>query len=120
MEARKWKNKISASLKQMQVDPKQYGAVINTLADILEQRDACYEQYVDEGSCPVVEHTNQGGNTNTVKNPLIVLWSDLNTQALAHWRELGLTPSSYKKITGGKAQTQDSALMAVLNKLEKI
>ena len=34
------------------------------------------------------------------KNPLLVLWDDLNKSALAYWRELGLTPSSYKKMTG--------------------
>ena len=36
MEAKKWKTKISANLKQIKVEPKQYEAVINTLADILE------------------------------------------------------------------------------------
>lgn len=34
------------------------------------------------------------------KNPLLVLWDDLNKSALAYWRELGMTPSSYKKMTG--------------------
>ena len=98
MEAKKWKTKISANLKQIKVEPKQYEAVINTLADILEQRDACLAKYVEDGAVPIMEYTNKGGATNTVKNPLLILWTDLNTQALAYWRELGLTPSAYTVI----------------------
>lgn len=32
------------------------------------------------------------------KNPLLVLWDDLNKSALAYWRDLGLTPAGLKKI----------------------
>ena len=119
MTAKQWKNKIAASLKVIKVDPKQYRAVIDTLADILEQRDACLARYVDEGAEPIIEYTNKGGATNTVKNPLLILWTDLNTQALAYWRELGLTPSAYKKMNGGiKAEEKGSALVEALKALE--
>ena len=119
MTAKQWKNKIAASLKVIKVDPKQYRAVIETLADILEQRDACLARYVEDGAEPVVEYTNKGGATNTVKNPLLIVWTDLNTQALAYWRELGLTPSAYKKMTGGtKAEEKGSALVEALKALE--
>ena len=119
MTAKQWKNKIAASLKQIKVDPKQYTAVIETLANILEQRDACLARYVEDGAEPVVEYTNKGGATNTVKNPLLIVWTDLNTQALAYWRELGLTPSAYKKMTGGtKAEEKGSALVEALKALE--
>lgn len=119
MEAKKWKTKISANLKQIKVEPKQYEAVINTLADILEQRDACLAKYVEDGAIPIMEYTNKGGATNTVKNPLLILWTDLNTQALAYWRELGLTPSAYKKMAGAKpAEEKGSALVEALRALE--
>ena len=119
MTAKQWKNKIAASLKQIKVDPKQYTAVIETLANILEQRDACLARYVEDGAEPVVEYTNKGGATNTVKNPLLIVWTDLNTQALAYWRELGLTPSAYKKMNGGiKSEEKGSALVEALKALE--
>ena len=119
MTAKQWKNKIAASLRQIRVDPKQYDAVVETLANVLEQRDACLTKYVDEGAEPIIEYTNKGGATNTVKNPILVIWSDLNTQALAYWRELGLTPSAYKKMTGGtKAEEKGSALVEALKALE--
>ena len=100
MTATKWKNLIKQQLSALGQTEKAYDSVINTLADILEQRDAVYQQYQDEGGNPVREYTNKGGATNTTKNPLLVLWDDLNKSALAYWRELGLTPSSYKKMTG--------------------
>lgn len=117
MDARRWKTKINRAVSANGLDPKQYVAVISTLSDILEQRDGTYEEYLYQGAEKVVEHTNQGGATNTVKNPLLILWTDLNTQALAYWRELGLTPSSYKKITGDKPAEKGSALVEALKGL---
>ena len=100
MTAKQWKNRIKQQLSALGQTEKAYDSVISTLADILEQRDAVYQQYIDGGCEPVREYTNKGGATNMTKNPLLVLWDDLNKSALAYWRELGLTPSSYKKMTG--------------------
>lgn len=117
MEAKKWKSKINKAVSANGMDPKQYVAVISTLSDILEQRDATYDEYIYNGAEKIVEYTNKGGATNTVKNPLLILWADLNTQALAYWRELGLTPSSYKKISGDKPAEKGSALVEALKSL---
>lgn len=120
MDAKKWKTKIAKLLRQANVDHKQYDALTQTLADILEQRDTCLMQYIDDGSVPVVEYTNKAGATNLVKNPQLVMWMDLNTQALAYWRELGLTPSAYKKMTGAKqGEDKGSALVEALKALER-
>ena len=100
MTAVKWKNLIKKQLEVLGQTETAYDSVISTLADILEQRDVVYQQYIDGGCEPVREYTNKGGATNLTKNPLLVLWDDLNKSALAYWRELGLTPSSYKKMTG--------------------
>lgn len=100
MTSKQWKNLIKRQLSALGQTEKAYDSVISTLADILEQRDAVYQEYVDRGCESVREYTNKGGNTNLTKNPLLVLWDDLNKSALAYWRELGLTPSSYKKMTG--------------------
>lgn len=75
-----------------------YDSVIETLASIMELRDKAATQYKKEGIGPVIEHTNQGGNTNTVKNPLLVMILDCNAQALAYWRDLGLTPAGMKRL----------------------
>ena len=100
MTANQWKNRINQQLSALGQTEKAYDSVVSTLADILEQRDAVYRKYVDGGCEPVREYTNKGGATNMTKNPLLVLWDDLNKSALSYWRELGMTPSSYKKMTG--------------------
>ena len=33
-----------------------------------------------------------------MKNPVLVMEMELNTQALSYWRDLGLTPSGLKKL----------------------
>ena len=119
MTATKWKNLIKRQLSALGQTEKAYDSVISTLADILEQRDAVYQEYIDAGCEPVREYTNKGGNTNLTKNPLLVLWDDLNKSALAYWRELGLTPSSYKKMTGDAPKKEKGGgLAAALKSLE--
>lgn len=113
-----WKSRITRQMKQLNIDIKPYTPVIATLCEILNQRDAVYEQYIDEGAQPVREYTNKAGATNIVKNPLLILWDDLNKSALAYWRDLGLTPSSYKKIAGEKPPEKVSALEKALSNIE--
>lgn len=120
MDSKKWKAKIIKLLHPVCTDYKRYNAIIETLSDILEQRDACLEKYLNDGGAPVIEYTNKAGATNLVKNPQLVIWMDLNTQALSYWRELGLTPAAYRKITGGKpTEEKGSALIEALRAFER-
>ena len=93
-----WKKRIVESCEQAGTYRPYFENVIDPLADILEKRDDTADQYKKTGGVPVIKHTNKGGNANIVKNPMIVLWDDLNKSALAYWRDLGLTPAGLKKI----------------------
>lgn len=96
----KWKALIIDQMYALHVQNDAYNSAVETLAAILEQRDKTAKEFKDSGGKSVIEYTNKGGSTNLTKNPLLVLWDDLNKSALAYWRELGLTPSSYRKMTG--------------------
>ena len=96
----KWKALILWQMDSLGVQEDAYNSAVETLAGILEQRDKTYDEFKKSGGKSVIEYTNKGGSTNMTKNPLLVLWDDLNKSALAYWRELGLTPSSYRKMTG--------------------
>lgn len=96
----KWKAAILKQMTALQVQNDAYDPAVETLASILEQRDKTAKEFKEAGGKSVIEYTNKGGSTNMSKNPLLVLWDDLNKSALAYWRELGLTPSSYKKMAG--------------------
>lgn len=104
MTKKRWEKLIKQACEEAGTYQPFYDSVINTLAGIMAMRDEVEKQYRDEGSEPVVEHTNQGGNTNTVKNPLLVMLMECNAQALAYWRDLGLTPAGMKRL-GEKSVT---------------
>lgn len=75
-----------------------FDTVIDTLAGILERRDEALRQYELSGGHVIVAHTNKGGATNLEQNPALRAINDMNRDALAYWRDLGLTPAGLKKI----------------------
>ena len=98
MDAKKWKRQIKKHTEAAGTYRAEFQPVIDTLAGILEQRDQAYEEYLEAGEGAVVEVTSDRGVTNFRKNPRLQVWSDLNSQALAYWTSLGLTPAGLKKI----------------------
>lgn len=115
MTKNEWKEKI----KQSTMDAGTYQAffddVIDTLAGIMEMRDDAQAKYEAMGGNTIVQHTNKGGATNIVKNPALVVVGEMNTQALAYWRDLGLTPAGLKRINeAAMAKPKRSALAEAL------
>ena len=99
MKSEAWKKRIKAACEAIGTYEPAYDDVIGTLADVLEKRDECDRLYKEDGSQPVTEHTNKGGGVYMERNPILRTWMELNTQALAYWRDLGLTPAGYKKLS---------------------
>lgn len=115
----KWKNKIIEQCKSVGTYKESFLPVIETLAATLEQRDKTHIEFIKSGGESVVGYTNKGGSTNMTKNPLLVLWDELNKSALAYWRDLGLTPSGLKKINESALQkTKKSPLVEVLKEFD--
>lgn len=120
MTAQKWKRKIKKALVDAGTYKNIFDAVIESLSDILEQRDRAKEQFDKSGGNMVISYTNKGGATNPAKNPFLVAWDDLNATALSYWRELGLTPSALRKMTGSSvpAEEKKSGLAEALKAIE--
>lgn len=115
MNKEEWKIEIEKACKEAGTYQPFFNAVIDTLSQIMESRDNAHEQYVSSGAAPTIIHTNKAKEKNVVKNPILVMENELNAQALAYWRDLGLTPSGLKKISNeGIIKVQSS------NNLEKI
>lgn len=72
---------------------------IDTLAQIMENRDKAHEQFIKMGGLPTIYHTNKAKEKNVVKNPILVMENELNAQALAYWRDLGLTPKGLRTLS---------------------
>lgn len=117
MDAKQWKNIIKAACEDAGTYREYFNSVIDSLAQTLEKRDDAAEHY---DGCPIVEHTNSHGETNLVKNPALMMWADLNRDALAYWRELGLTPKGLRQINEAaiKETKKQSTLEKALNALE--
>lgn len=119
MTRKKWREAI----KQASIDAGTYkpffDAVIDTLADILEKRDKAQTEF-NKSKQVIVKHTNKAGATNFEQNPAIRLMNDLNRDALAYWKELGLTAASLKRINESaiKGEKELSPLAKALSELE--
>lgn len=115
MEKAEWIRKIKAACRKAGTYQPQFRYVIETLAQIMEDRDKVHEQYVSSGAHPTIIHTNKAKEQNIVKNPMLVMELDLNAQALAYWRDLGLTPAGLKKLNADVVKDKTAS-----NGLEKL
>lgn len=113
-----WAKRITSACEKARTYEDYYDDVIDTLAGILEKRDNAEDVFYKSGGHPVIQHTNKAGATNTAKNPALVIVTELNQQALAYWRELGLTPSGLKKLNAEVVKAKNEGSLEKL--LEKI
>ena len=119
MDSKHWKSKIKKEMTAAGTYQKLFDSVISSLSEILEERDRIRQQYLDTGAQPLVLITSDRGAENMRPNPLLKQWSELNNQALAYWRDLGLTPAGLRKINDEAMNEKSmSPLEAVLNVLE--
>lgn len=103
-----WAEKIKEACQQAGTYEPFFDIVINELAGIMETKNDALEQYRQSGGHPVVAYTNKGGFTNLRKNPALAIIQECNQQALAYWRDLGLTPSGFKKLDGQLRKPEDN------------
>lgn len=114
MTKEEWIKLIRRQCKKAGTYQKYFDSVIETLAKVLEDRDRADEQFAMSGSNPTVVHTNKGGQTNIVKNPILVIRTELNTQAIVLWKELGLTPKGLRALTAEVVQKENDASLEKL------
>lgn len=118
--AKTWRDRIRKATKEAGTYRPFFDMPINALADILARRDTTAEMYIKSGGQPVIAHTNKAGATNLEKNPCLRIIEECEAQALAYWRELGLTPAGLKRIIDDALTegAQVSALDKILMDLE--
>ena len=119
MKKEAWKKRIKKACQEAGTYRDYFDSIITSLAEILETRDQVGKYYKDSGALPIVERTNKGGYTNVEKNPVLVVYDDMNNTAMTYWKELGLTPKSLKVIdekamrTNTKGETLGSVLKSL-------
>lgn len=95
----KYKRKIRSECRKAGTYQKTDELVICNLAEVLDKRDGAQHDFQESGGCVTIQVETRDGTT-TRKNPALQAWVDLTNCALQYLRELGLTPSARKKITG--------------------
>lgn len=115
MDKTEWTARITDAAKQAGTYRPWFDDIIATLADILARRDYAQGLFEASGGNVLVNHTNKAGATNVEQNPCLRLINDLNRDALAYWRDLGLTPAGLKRIDEqAMKQRKKSALAEAL------
>lgn len=107
-----WKKRITQACLAAGTYRDYFMPVIDTLADILAQRDEAMRQYKLDGQKPIVTHVNKAGSEYQEQNPLLRLINDLNRDALAYWRDLGLTPAGLKRIDEQSMKQKKRSVLA--------
>ena len=100
MKKRTWKARIKKACRGAGTYQPFFDSTIDALSGIMEMRDTARERFDEDGGMPVIEHTNNSGETNLVKNPAMVAILECESLALSYWKELGLTTKAYRAITG--------------------
>ena len=115
MDKSAWVERITASAVSAGTYRPFFDDVIDTLAYILERRDIARELFAESDGNVMVMHTNKAGASNLEQNPILRLINDYNRDALAYWRDLGLTPAGLKRIDEqSMKQRKKSALAEAL------
>ena len=118
MTMEEWTNRVKGCMVAAGTYREYFDDVIATLAGILEKRDKAQLMFEKSKAGVLVKHTNKAGATNIEQNPVLRLINDLNRDALAYWRDLGLTPAGLKRIDEqSMKQRKKSALAEALKGL---
>jgi len=112
MKKTQWKKRIIADMTAIGTYREAYDSVIDTLADILERRDAALKQWKDEGCLLTIIKTQDRGAKNPAKNPLLAILQECEKDALSYWSQLGLTPSGLKKSFAEDKEKAKASMLA--------
>lgn len=117
MTARTWKGRLKKLMEAVGTYKPSFEPSIQAAADLLEQRDLIYQQFIEDGAQPMILKTSDRGAQNYTENPLLRTWREMQAQALKYFQELGLTSASLKKINdaaikgGAELSPLDKALL---------
>ena len=116
MDKNGWKLQIIEACERAGTNMPQYDGVIETLAQILETRDAAQAEFEADGG-QVTIRTEYRGAQVLKKHPAIAVVHDCNTQALAYWKELGLTAKAFHAMQKDGFQKKEAGFGELLKNI---
>ena len=119
MTADEWQSTITAQMRDKGLDSMCDSPVVRDTAMLAAEADRLWHDYQASGGNPVVKHTNVKGETNLERNPLLQAWLAVQAQTLANYRELCLTPKSYRQAVGEVRTDKAADYLADIVAMEK-
>lgn len=107
-----WKDKTIEQMKAVGTYQDAFLPEIEAAVLVLAARDKAYEDYMADGGKATVLHVSDRGSENVRRNPQLDAWLNLDRQALDHWRNLGLTVDSLKKINDSTMNTKKASSLS--------
>lgn len=86
--------------------------IIRILSEIMAKRCIAENEFITTGGHTVITQKNSAGKSVVKKNPILQNWIDLTAAALPYWKELGLSPSARKRVTGETVKTTKANALA--------
>ena len=119
MTADEWQATITDQMRAKGLDSMCDSPVVRDTAMLAAEADRLWHDYQASGGHPVVKHTNVKGETNLERNPLLQAWLAVQAQTLANYRELCLTPKSYRQAVGEVRTDKAADYLADIVAMEK-
>lgn len=119
MKEKAWRSKIKKLMAEHGIDALADSPAVADAARAAAAADAAWEQFVDSGGQPVLEQPNSNGHVVLKKNPLLLAWADMKSVTLAHWRELCLTPKSYRQSVGEVRKDPSADFIEAIEAIER-
>ena len=119
MTADEWQATITDQMRAKGLDSMCDSPVVRDTAMLAAEADRLWHGYQASGGNPVVKHTNVKGETNLERNPLLQAWLAVQAQTLANYRELCLTPKSYRQAVGEVRTDKAADYLADIVAMEK-
>ena len=119
MTADEWQATITDQMRAKGLDSMCDCPVVRDTAMLAAEADRLWHDYQRSGGNPVVKHTNVKGETNLERNPLLQAWLAVQAQTLANYRELCLTPKSYRQAVGEVRTDKAAEYLADIVAMEK-
>lgn len=95
---KQWRSEIVRKMKSVGTYDVAFSHSIDMLAKIMFDYQEATKQFEKSGGNIVYTHTNKNGAKNPVKNPFYQAIEKLRSDMVLYSRELGLTPTGFKKL----------------------
>lgn len=112
MTKNRWKKRLEQCCRDLGTYRPEFDIKIDMTAQLLEDRDEAFEEFLASQRSRTTTQTNKNGATNVVKDPKYAIWKEACRDVSDMLGDLGLDPKSLKKIDENAMKPQKKSALA--------